>query len=89
VELREIGFGAELARLAFLQCLAVEHDKMTCVISNSLRKYFSAMGRKSVKARMKKLSAEERRKIARNAAKARWAKPRSRKKGKRRTGRKR
>ena len=39
-----------------------------------LSKYFAALGRKSVKARMKALSSEERRTIARNAAKARWAK---------------
>ncbi len=39
-----------------------------------LSEYFSALGRKSVKARMKTLSPEERRKIARKAANVRWAK---------------
>jgi hypothetical protein len=56
------------------------------VIDKKLSEYFSAMGRKSVKARLKKLSARERQEIARNAAKARWAKSKKRKK--RRTGRK-
>jgi hypothetical protein len=51
-----------------------------------LSEYFSALGRKSVKARMKKLAPEERRQIARKAAKARWSK---RKKGKAKRGKKR
>jgi hypothetical protein len=42
-----------------------------------LHEYFSKMGRKSAKARMAKLSPEERSRIARKAAYARW----SRKKG--------
>jgi hypothetical protein len=50
------------------------------VIDKKLSKYFSALGRKSAKARLKKLSAKERREIARNAAKARWAKAKNRKK---------
>jgi hypothetical protein len=50
------------------------------VIDEKLSQYFSALGRKSVKARLKKLSAKERREIARNAAKARWAKAKRRKK---------
>jgi hypothetical protein len=57
------------------------------VIDKKLSQYFSAMGRKSVKARLKKLSAKQRQEIARNAAKARWAKAKKRKK-KRRAGRK-
>jgi len=44
------------------------------VIDSKLSKYFSAMGRKSAKARMKKLSAKRRSEIASNAAKSRWAK---------------
>ena len=44
------------------------------VIDNKLSEYFSAMGRKSAKARMKKVSAKRRSEIARNAAKSRWAK---------------
>jgi methionyl-tRNA formyltransferase len=45
-----------------------------------LSKYFSALGRKSVQARMKSLSAKERKEIAQNAAKARWAKKKRKKK---------
>ena len=51
-----------------------------CVIHKMLSQYFSAMGRKSVKARMRTLSPEQRQEIARNAAKARWAKTRKSKK---------
>ena len=46
------------------------------VVDSKLSKYFSAMGRKSAKARMKKLSAKRRSEIASNAAKSRWAKRR-------------
>jgi hypothetical protein len=53
------------------------------VIDNKLSEYFAAMGRKSAKARMKKLSAKRRREIASNAAKSRWAKRRKRKPRKR------
>jgi DNA invertase Pin-like site-specific DNA recombinase len=56
------------------------------VIDNKLSRYFSAMGRKSTKARMKKLSAEQRSEIARNAAKSRWAKN-GKRKAKKRWGR--
>jgi hypothetical protein len=49
------------------------------VISKVLSEYFSAMGRKSVRARMKKLSPKERQSIARKAAKARWSKHKKRK----------
>jgi hypothetical protein len=59
---------------------AVEHDTIECVIPKMLSQYFSALGRKSVKARLKKLSARERQDIARNAAKARWAKSKTKKK---------
>jgi hypothetical protein len=59
------------------------------VIDKKLSEYFSALGRKSVKARMKKLTKKERQEIARNAAKVRWAKAKKRKKRKRTTGRKR
>jgi hypothetical protein len=45
-----------------------------------LRRYFSELGRKSVEARMRKLSPEERQKIGRYAAEARWSK--RKKKGK-------
>jgi hypothetical protein len=62
---------------------------MNAIDKKMLSEYFAAMGRKSVKARMQKVSAEQRRTIARNAVKARWAKSKARKKGKRRTGRKR
>jgi hypothetical protein len=53
-----------------------------------LSNYFAALGRKSAKARMDNLSPEERRKIARNAAKARWAKAKGPKKLKSGAGRK-
>jgi hypothetical protein len=49
------------------------------VFDNKLSKYFSAMGRKSAKARMKKVSAKRRSEIASNAAKSRWAKKAKRK----------
>jgi hypothetical protein len=62
---------------------------MYCVIDKKLSQYFSALGRKSVKARLEKLSAKKRKEIARNAAKARWAKPQRRKKVKSGAGRKR
>ena len=39
-----------------------------------LSEYFASMGRKSAKARMRKISPAERKRIASNAAKARWAK---------------
>jgi len=45
-----------------------------------LSNYFAKLGRKSVKARMKSLSARERKEIAQNAAKARWAKKKRKKK---------
>jgi hypothetical protein len=45
-----------------------------------LSEYFSKLGRKSAKARMKKISAKRRREIASNAAKARWKKKKRKKK---------
>jgi len=39
-----------------------------------LKEYFSKMGRKSAKARMKKITPKERARIASEAAKARWSK---------------
>ena len=39
-----------------------------------LSDYFSRMGKKSAKARMKSTTPEERKQIARKAAKARWSK---------------
>ena len=44
------------------------------MIDRQLSEYFAAMGRKSAKVRMKTVSARRRKQIARNAAKARWAK---------------
>jgi hypothetical protein len=49
------------------------------MIDKKLSAYFSRMGKKSAKARMKKLKPAERKRIASHAAKARWGK---RKKGK-------
>jgi hypothetical protein len=46
----------------------------TNMIDRQLSEYFAAMGRKSAKVRMKRISAGRRKQIARNAAKARWAK---------------
>jgi hypothetical protein len=43
-----------------------------------LKAYFSKLGKKSAKARLQKITPQERKRIASNAAKARWAK---RKKG--------
>ena len=45
-----------------------------------LSAYFADLGRKSVKARMKTLSPKRREQIAKNAAKARWAKKKRKKK---------
>jgi hypothetical protein len=44
------------------------------MIDRQLSEYFAAMGRKSAKVRMRTISARRRKQIARNAAKARWAK---------------
>jgi hypothetical protein len=44
------------------------------MIDRKLSEYFAALGRKSAKVRMKTVSARRRKQIARNAAKARWAK---------------
>lgn len=71
-----------------LSCSAAEYDKIVRVIPKMLSQYFSALGRKSVKARMRKLSPEKRQEIARNAARARWAKARNSKEAKRRARRK-
>jgi methionyl-tRNA formyltransferase len=49
---------------------------------DQLSKYFSELGKKSVAARMKKVSAQRRQEIGQNAAKARWAKQRRKKKSK-------
>ncbi len=49
------------------------------VIDKKLSEYFSALGRKSVKARMKNVSAKRRKEIARDAANARWTKQRQKK----------
>jgi hypothetical protein len=49
------------------------------VISKQLSKYFSELGKKSVVARMKKVTAKRRQEIGRSAAKARWAKQRGKK----------
>jgi hypothetical protein len=59
---------------------------MQLVIDKKLAQYFSAMGRKSAKARMKKVSAKRRSEIGRNAAKSRWAKRGKRKPRKRGAG---
>jgi hypothetical protein len=59
---------------------------MSRVIDKKLSEYFSGLARKSLRARMRNLSAKERQEIARNAAKARWAKRRKRKKVKRGAG---
>jgi len=53
------------------------------MIDRKLSEYFATMGRKSAKVRMKTLSARRRKQIARNAAKARWAKKKGKGKGKR------
>jgi hypothetical protein len=42
------------------------------VLDKKLREYFSLLGKRSGKARMKKISAKRRREIASNAAKSRW-----------------
>lgn len=43
-------------------------------ITKEIRKYLSSLGRKGGKARLTKMTAEQRQAIARKAAKARWAK---------------
>jgi hypothetical protein len=47
-----------------------------------LREYFSSIGRKAVKARMKKVTPEDRSRIASSAAKARWAREKAKATGK-------
>jgi hypothetical protein len=42
-------------------------------MDKKLKAYFSKLGRKSAKARMKKITPAERTRIAREAAKARWS----------------
>jgi len=42
--------------------------------NETLHEYFSRIGRKAAKARMTKIPPEERRRIAREAARARWSK---------------
>jgi hypothetical protein len=50
-------------------------------LSKEVVNYFSALGRKGSRARAKSLSAVQRKRIARKAARARWA-SKSKKKGK-------
>ena len=47
---------------------------MQFVIDKRLSEYFSQLGRKSAKVRMKKISATKRKEMARKAARARWSK---------------
>lgn len=63
-------------------CLTVENRESSLPLMDKKRdpklpkevvNYFSALGRKGSRARAKKLSAVQRREIARKAAKARWA----------------
>jgi hypothetical protein len=62
-------------------CYAAEHGIMNVVnFDKRLSEYFAKLARKSVKTRMKSLSAKERTEIAQNAAKARWAKKKRKKK---------
>jgi hypothetical protein len=56
------------------------------MLDKKLREYFSLLGKKSAKMRMKKISAKRRQEIASNAAKSRWSKRGKRKGG--RSGRK-
>jgi len=56
------------------------------VFDKKLSEYFSALGRKSAKARMKKIPAKRRQEIARKAAQSRWAKQRKKKIKKRGVG---
>jgi len=42
-------------------------------MDKKLKTYFSRLGKKSAKARMQKISADERSRIASEAARARWA----------------
>jgi hypothetical protein len=46
-----------------------------------LSAYFRRMSKKAAQARMEKIPPDQRKAIASNAAKARWAKPRKRKEG--------
>jgi hypothetical protein len=56
------------------------------VFDKKLSEYFSALGRKSAKARMKQIPAKRRQEIARKAAESRWAKQRRKKSKKRSVG---
>jgi len=46
---------------------------MSAMLNKHLSRYFSRLGKKSAKARMKKLTPQERSRIARRAARVRWA----------------
>jgi hypothetical protein len=59
--------------------------KLACIfhlmadISKQLSAHFAELGRKGGKARLKKISAAERKRIARNAVNTRWAKAKQKK----------
>ena len=46
---------------------------MVHAMDKKVREYFSKLGKKAAKARMHKISPEERKRLASEAAKARWA----------------
>jgi hypothetical protein len=56
------------------------NEGMKKKLSKELSAYFSELAAKAAKARAQKLTPEERRRIASNAAKARWAKRRKKEK---------
>jgi hypothetical protein len=68
--------GKNIGRLALRRFGVAELDRIRLLPCGNIVFVF---GRKSVKARMKNLCAEERREIARNATKIRWSRPKSKK----------
>ena len=65
-----------------LHCAAVAHIFLGKMKKKDiLHEYFSSLGRKSAKSRMKKISPEDRSRFASEAAKARWAREDVRKSG--------
>ena len=67
-----MGTGNEHADFIYLSPQPLSMYNIKAMIDKKLSEYFAALGRKSAKARMKKI-AKQRKKIARNAAKTRWA----------------
>ena len=56
-----------------LKCSPGEHYDVALVKDKKLSDYFARMAKKAAKARLEKISPSERQRIARKAARVRWA----------------